>query len=39
MKLWEKLAQKALLEPDPKKALALYNKARAAAIKAGEGAK
>jgi len=34
MKYWEKLAQKAMLEPDPKKALDLYNEARAEAIKA-----
>jgi len=32
--LWERLAQKAMLEPDPKKALDLYNEARAEAIKA-----
>lgn len=36
MKKWEKLAQKALLEPDPKKALELYNEAKAEAIKAGD---
>ena len=28
MKKWEKLAQKAMLEPDPKKALDLYNEAK-----------
>ena len=36
MKLWEKLAQKALSEPDPKKALELFEQAKVEAIKAGD---
>ena len=34
MKKWEQLAQQAMLEPDPKKALEIYNEARREAIKA-----
>ena len=34
-RLWERLAQQAMLEPDPKKALEIYNEVREAAIKAG----
>ena len=36
MKKWEKLAQEAMLESDPRKALDLYNEARREAIKAGD---